>query len=202
MNLLMLAPLLDSQGNLRYYLGAQIDVSGLVKSGTDLEAFRRMLDKKESEVRRKRKQRVGREGSEKENDDPKDEFQELCEMFNNAELDTVRKFGGSMHRELLSSSDNNQRSRHRQRNREHQPSSSDENEPPETSPPAVKSIGQLSNVYKHVRYILSHSVSPATAPLNTCTTDTKSISTPQYLIYVSSPQKKIPLTLTYSTTPA
>ena len=30
---------------------------------------------------------------------PKDEFQELSEMFNNAELETVRKFGGMMHRE-------------------------------------------------------------------------------------------------------
>jgi hypothetical protein len=86
MNLLMIAPLLDSRGTLRYFIGAQIDVSGLVKDGTELEAFQRMLAQEE-----------GRE----EKPQPKDEFQALSEMFNNTELDTVRKFGGNMHREYL-----------------------------------------------------------------------------------------------------
>ena len=36
MNLLMTAPLLDSKGTTRYFIGAQVDVSGLCKEGTDL----------------------------------------------------------------------------------------------------------------------------------------------------------------------
>jgi hypothetical protein len=86
MNLLTLAPLVDSKGALRYYIGAQIDVSGLVKEGPDLDAFQRM--------------RRRREGGEDKKEST-DEFQELSEMFNNAELETVRRFGGSMHRELI-----------------------------------------------------------------------------------------------------
>lgn len=88
MNLLTLSPLLDSHGQLRYYLGAQVDVSGLVRSGTGLEAFKRLL-KKENE----------KDGQKEE--ETKDEFRELSEMFNDAELETVRRFGSSMHREVL-----------------------------------------------------------------------------------------------------
>ncbi|KAJ4286078.1 hypothetical protein N0V90_013427 [Kalmusia sp. IMI 367209] len=90
MNLLMLAPLLDSRGNLRYFIGAQVDVSGLVRDCTDLDAFRHYLNVKE-----------GHEAP----DEPKDEFQELSEMFNNTELDTVRRYGGNMHKEHLEDDD-------------------------------------------------------------------------------------------------
>ncbi|KAF2197005.1 hypothetical protein GQ43DRAFT_435527 [Delitschia confertaspora ATCC 74209] len=86
MNLLTLSPLLDSQGKLRYYIGAQVDVSSLVKDCTELPAFRAMLD---------------REDGEDKQGEMKDEFQSLCEMFNMVELDTVRRYGGSMHRELV-----------------------------------------------------------------------------------------------------
>ncbi|KAL5384133.1 hypothetical protein DPSP01_005607 [Paraphaeosphaeria sporulosa] len=90
MNLLMMAPLLDSRGNLRYFIGAQVDVSGLVKDCTDLDAFQHYLDVKE-----------GRAPP----DDNKDEFQELSEMFNIQELETVRRCGGNMHRETLDEDD-------------------------------------------------------------------------------------------------
>lgn len=90
MNLLMLAPLLDSRGNLRYYIGAQVDVSGLVKECTDLDAFRHYVEVKE-----------GRE----EADPTKDEFQELSEMFNISELDIVKRHGGNMHREHVRDDD-------------------------------------------------------------------------------------------------
>lgn len=88
MNLLTLAPLIDSRGDLRYYIGAQVDVSALVMEGTGLEALRRM---------RRRERKQGGEGGEEE----KDELRELCEMFTSAELETVRRFGGRMHQETL-----------------------------------------------------------------------------------------------------
>ena len=92
MNLLMIAPLYDSRGTTRYYIGAQVDVSGLVKEGTDLEAYQRLMSEQNA--------------PEIEDDEPnKDEFLELSQMFNSAELETVRKHGGSMHREQADDAD-------------------------------------------------------------------------------------------------
>ncbi|KAL9077821.1 MAG: hypothetical protein Q9157_003247 [Trypethelium eluteriae] len=84
MNLLMIAPLLDSRGTIRYFIGAQVDVSGLVKECTDLEGLQRLLKKQSGEM---------------EPENKKDEFEELSEMLNVAELDTVRRTGGRMHKE-------------------------------------------------------------------------------------------------------
>lgn len=82
----MIAPLRDSRGTLRYFIGAQVDVSGLAKDCTQLEALSRMLENR-------------REQGENPQEEKKDEFQQLSEMFNLAELDIVRRHGGKMHRE-------------------------------------------------------------------------------------------------------
>lgn len=42
-NLLMIAPLHDDKGTVRYFLGAQVDVTGLVENGRGLEGFDRFL---------------------------------------------------------------------------------------------------------------------------------------------------------------
>ncbi|KAL5118348.1 hypothetical protein ACEQ8H_003697 [Pleosporales sp. CAS-2024a] len=99
MNLLMTAPLLDSRGTIRYFIGAQIDVSGLVKDGTELEAFQQMREAQEGDEQQQQQQAQQQQ--------PKDEFQELCKMFNDTELDIVRKHGGNMHREVLPDADDN-----------------------------------------------------------------------------------------------
>ncbi len=39
----MIAPLCDSRGQIRYHIGAQVDVSGLVKDCTDLESFQQLV---------------------------------------------------------------------------------------------------------------------------------------------------------------
>lgn len=44
MNLLMTAPLYDNRGNVRYIIGAQIDVSGLIEDGRGLDSFERTLN--------------------------------------------------------------------------------------------------------------------------------------------------------------
>jgi hypothetical protein len=132
----MMAPLLDSRGILRYFIGAQIDVSGLVKDGTDLEAFQRMLAQDE-----------GRE----EGPQPKDEFQALSEMFNNTELDTVRKFGGSMHREHLE--DQDEAGMHHKPRLLIQDQSTFDVDRAEKPPP--KPDGRLSGPYKHVSRTMS-----------------------------------------------
>ena len=43
MNLLMCAPLHDNRGAIRYYIGAQVDVSGLIDDGRGIESFERLL---------------------------------------------------------------------------------------------------------------------------------------------------------------
>ena len=86
-NLLMIAPLRDSRGKTRYFIGAQVDVSGLVKECTDLESLQRLVDEQEAEGSLRLKQ------------SQKDEFQELSEMFNMCELSTVKEWGGRMHQE-------------------------------------------------------------------------------------------------------
>ncbi|KAF2000224.1 hypothetical protein P154DRAFT_534889 [Amniculicola lignicola CBS 123094] len=136
MNLLMMAPLLDSRGNLRYFIGAQVDVSGLVKDATDLDAFQSMLDK----------QKEGTDGEEQ-----RDEFQDLCEMFNNVELDTVRKFGGSMHREHLEDDDASTYHRPRLLLNDTRGSS-----PEAPRPLTAKPEGRLSGVYKHYILVRPH----------------------------------------------
>ncbi|KAL8715261.1 MAG: hypothetical protein Q9220_001219 [cf. Caloplaca sp. 1 TL-2023] len=46
MNLVMTAPLYDNKGVVRYYIGAQVDISGLVEQGKGMESFERLLDEK------------------------------------------------------------------------------------------------------------------------------------------------------------
>lgn len=93
MNLLMTSPLKDSRGVIRYFIGAQVDVSGLVKECSDMESLKRLVIKSEhtesdSEDAPAPEEKVTR-----------DEFQELSEMLNLQELDTVRRWGGRMHKE-------------------------------------------------------------------------------------------------------
>lgn len=86
MNLLMCAPLRDSRGAIKYFIGAQVDVSGLVKDCSDFESLKRVADAADQ-----------KECGHQQDEATKDEFRELSEMFNGQELETVRKWGGTMH---------------------------------------------------------------------------------------------------------
>ena len=134
MNLLMIAPLVDSRGNTRYHIGAQVDVSGLVRECTDLHGLQNMLLKLEC--------------SDSNMSEDKDEFQGLCEMFDDRELNAARKFGGHMHKGHLESTIEAANSLHRPRLLLKEPS-------PElgtqNSAPTSKSFGNLEGIYKHVR---------------------------------------------------
>ncbi|KAI5817131.1 hypothetical protein BZA77DRAFT_343798 [Pyronema omphalodes] len=75
-NLLMVAPLIDSQGQLRYFIGAQVDVTNLLKDMIGLSSAEDQLVDNEVEH---------------------DEFQELAELFNDMEINTSKKYGGRLH---------------------------------------------------------------------------------------------------------
>jgi len=95
MNLLMIAPLSDSKGVIRYFIGAQVDVSGLVKDCTGLEAYQRLLERAQDPEL----------AQEEDRENQKDEFQSLSEMFNTKELEAVRRHGGRMHRDQIDDED-------------------------------------------------------------------------------------------------
>ncbi|KAI1079268.1 hypothetical protein F5B20DRAFT_171054 [Whalleya microplaca] len=93
MNLLMVAPLYDSRGVVRYHIGAQVDVSGLAKECAGLESLERLVG-----IEGERDKLGSQEGEDSGARDNaiKDEFRELAQMFNPHELKTVRKSGGLM----------------------------------------------------------------------------------------------------------
>ena len=130
----MVAPLRDSRGKLRYFIGAQVDVSGLAKEATDLEGLQRLIAN----------QTEGVDG----HTEDKDEFQELSEMLNINELDIVRKSGGRMHQEqTVEGDDASGAGWHRPRLLLKDQYSDEDVRP---SVPQVPVHGKLSGVYEHV----------------------------------------------------
>ena len=51
MNLLLIAPLYDNKGQVRYFLGCQIDVSALIAGGKGLDSFSQLLSQDRAESR-------------------------------------------------------------------------------------------------------------------------------------------------------
>lgn len=147
MNLLMVAPLFDSKGTLRYFIGAQVDVSGLLKdcTNTDLEAFSQLVEREDHPEH----------AAEYENDHHKDEFQNLSEMFNVGELETVRSHGGKMHRGQTDDSDRDSITSHRPRLLLKDPTSEIFDRPRTGNSANVQDgnarpNGKLEGVYQHV----------------------------------------------------
>ncbi|KAK4918702.1 hypothetical protein LTR66_016853, partial [Elasticomyces elasticus] len=97
MNLLMTAPLCDARGVVRYYIGAQVDVTGLVKDCSEMESLAHLLDLRQR----------GEDVPDHQipNVQKNDELRELAEMLNANELSTIYKHGGRMHRDISDSED-------------------------------------------------------------------------------------------------
>lgn len=98
MNLLQCAPLCDSQGKIRYFIGAQIDVSGLAMEGAQMESLQDLQDQNIPEGTREEGEE---EGSQRDDvshlkPKPKSEFQELGELFSPRELQNVHDYGGNL----------------------------------------------------------------------------------------------------------
>ncbi|KAM7223439.1 hypothetical protein V8F06_001316 [Rhypophila decipiens] len=91
MNLLMCAPLFDSRGITRYMIGAQVDVSGLVKDCAGLESLQRLVNRGIHTDRRKYDQSAGKPATGA-------AFREMSGMFTGQEIDTVKKYGGDKYR--------------------------------------------------------------------------------------------------------
>lgn len=139
MNLLMVAPLCDSRGVVRYNIGAQVDVSGLVKECSELDSLQRLL---ELQVRGERPPE-----HQKPNPEKNDELRELSEMLNQNELSTIRRFGGRMHREPREEDEESVSS--------HQPRLLIKDPNTLTPPLTTGASGRLSGIYQNVSVPLS-----------------------------------------------
>ncbi|KGO76121.1 PAS-associated, C-terminal [Penicillium italicum] len=95
MNLLQMAPLCDSRGNIRYFIGAQIDVSGLAMEGAQMESLQDIQAQKEN-------LETGGHISK----ESKSEFQELGELLSPRELQNVREHGGSLFQPIINEDPN------------------------------------------------------------------------------------------------
>ncbi|KAE8324810.1 hypothetical protein BDV39DRAFT_216925 [Aspergillus sergii] len=90
MNLLQCAPLCDSQGTVRYFIGAQIDVSGLAMEGAQMDSLCALLN-------RQKNKDAGSDAEDGEMEDVRpDEFRELSELFSPRELNVVHQVGGNL----------------------------------------------------------------------------------------------------------
>lgn len=85
MNLLMIAPLYDNKGAVRYFLGAQIDVSSLIEGGRGLESFAQLL----AEDRRQTSSR-GYGVYKEETRDPKAVLGDLGQLLTEEESEIVK----------------------------------------------------------------------------------------------------------------
>lgn len=90
MNLLQMAPLCDSRGNIRYFIGAQIDVSGLAMEGAQMESLQSIQALKDNG-----------ESDGQTTKESKSEFQELGELLSPRELQNVRQHGGSLFQPIV-----------------------------------------------------------------------------------------------------
>jgi len=96
-NLLMIAPLRDDQGNIKYHMGAQIDVTGLVEGGKGLGGFEHFLETLETERRKKEASKSAARGDEETERKQKalGKLRELSEMFDPEEHAVVPSSRGS-----------------------------------------------------------------------------------------------------------
>lgn len=133
----MCAPLRDSRGVIRYFIGAQVDVSGLVKDCSDMESLKRLLDLYNN----------GQKPNppEKPSPDKNDELRELSEMLNQGELSTIRRYGGRMHREVLEDDEESVASQ--------QPRLLLK-DPEILTPPLLGGNGRLSGIYQNVCFAI------------------------------------------------
>jgi hypothetical protein len=129
----MMAPLSDSRGVVRYHIGAQVDVSGLVKDAAEMESLQKLL-----EIRAR-----GEDPPvpEKPNPEKNDELRELSEMLNQGELSTIKRHGGKMHREVVEEDLESVSS--------HQPRLLLK-DPDTLTPPIGSTNGRLGGIYQHV----------------------------------------------------
>ncbi|KAJ9653251.1 hypothetical protein H2198_007554 [Neophaeococcomyces mojaviensis] len=92
-NVLMIAPLHDNNGKVKYHIGAQVDVTGLVEGGRALDGFQRYLNRR-NEGQRREERELARQNLDDEQRRKKRalaRLRDLSEMFDLEESAVVRE---------------------------------------------------------------------------------------------------------------
>ncbi|KAI1173708.1 hypothetical protein F4777DRAFT_600227 [Nemania sp. FL0916] len=100
MNLLMITPLYDNRGNIRYHLGAQVDVSGLLRECAGLASLGELVAQKQlrSEVSpTTTTTTTSKRKSARKSRSSRDALGDLAELFTLGELKTVQASGEMIH---------------------------------------------------------------------------------------------------------
>ena len=82
----MCAPLYDDRGSVRYFIGAQVDVSGLIENGHGLDSFEKLL----TETREQQRQRNSDHSQESVSKRPLRALAELAELLSSEETSVLR----------------------------------------------------------------------------------------------------------------
>ena len=90
----MVAPLYDNRGQVRYFIGAQVDVSGLVEGGRGIESFERLLSDDELFVDQERAL-ASLSNDNGKIKSPLEHLAELGQMFSYEECNTVQSVSRS-----------------------------------------------------------------------------------------------------------
>lgn len=91
----MCAPLKDFKGHVRYFLGAQVDVSGLATEFTGFEYLKQAAFGAQSSHGNRSSEAA--DTNEDIADSPRDYLRKFSEMLSDEDLDLIRKNGGRMH---------------------------------------------------------------------------------------------------------
>ena len=118
MNLLMTAPLYDNRGNIRYIIGAQVDISGLIQDGRGLDSFERTLNDR-SEHDRDRDRAESGDALSKKSLKKLNEFGQLLSMDESSVLERSQSRGSSVNDGMRSEVDSMRAGS--RRDREHGP---------------------------------------------------------------------------------
>ncbi|KAH0843299.1 non-specific serine/threonine protein kinase [Fonsecaea pedrosoi] len=96
-NLLMIAPLHDDKGNVKYHIGAQVDVTGMVERGKGFEGLKRYLTTREMERREREAcdNGIGNDNQGLQKSKALAKLRDLSEMFDLEESVVVRSNGRS-----------------------------------------------------------------------------------------------------------
>ena len=84
-NLIMCVPLRDQHNRVRYFLGAQLDITGLVNDCTELASLQKLVDQQTKQPQKGSNEFDSPEGV------PHDAFEQLGETFNSRELEVLLK---------------------------------------------------------------------------------------------------------------
>lgn len=87
----MCVPLRDQNNKVRYFLGAQLDITGLVNDCTELDSLQKLVDQQNKQPRRISTGCGIPEGI------PNDAFEQLGETFNSRELEVLLKLRRRFH---------------------------------------------------------------------------------------------------------